>query len=132
MSKYTFLATIFGPPLELSNLNQLALVLGESASDDQTFTFVNYEHPDTGEQYCVISTPVKPIFAEMAAKPLAPPEHAPYADIAAASRAQALLSINDKLPSSNHIAVRLTSRTYSAQQHIAEYGLVPIEISDEF
>lgn len=131
MSKYTLLATIFGPPLKLSDLNQLALVLGESASDDQTFTDVNCEHPETGEQYCFISTPVKPIFAEMAAKPLVPPEHAPHADIAAATRAQALLSINDQLPSPDHIAVRLGPRTETTQQHIAEYGLTRIATNEE-
>ena len=129
---YTLLATIFGPPLTLSDLNQLALVLGESASDDQSFSAMNYQHPETGEQYSVISTVVKPIFSEMAAKPLVPPEHAPHADIAAATRAQALLSINDKLPSPDHIAVRIGPRTETAQLHIAEYGLVRIESNDEF
>ena len=77
---YTLLATIFGPPLTLSDLNQLALVLGESASDDQSFSAMNYQHPETGEQHSVISTVVKPIISEMAAKPLVPPEHAPHAE----------------------------------------------------
>ena len=130
-TKYTGRATIFGPPLKLSDLNQLALVLGESASDDQSFTTVNYQHPITGEEYCVVSAAVKPIFSEMAAKPLVRPEHAPHADIAAASRAQALLSINDKLPSPDHIAVRRGPRTETAQQHIAEYGLVILQSESE-
>tara|TARA_R110002012_G_scaffold321621_2_gene550183 strand:- start:19694 stop:20098 length:405 start_codon:yes stop_codon:yes gene_type:complete len=126
-TEYTLLATIFGPPLELDDLNQLALVLGESTSDDKTFNVINCQHPETGERYCVVSTVVKPVFSEMASKPLIAPDHAPHADIEASTRAQALLSINDQMPSPNHIAVRLAPRTYTTQQHIAEYGLVLIK-----
>ncbi len=124
---YVQRVTIFGPPAMLGELNQLALVLGERAADDQSFSNINYVHPETNEQYCVVSTVVKSVFSEMAGKALVAPDHAPHADIAAATRAQALLSINDKLPSPDHIAVRLGPRTETAQQHIAEYGLVRTE-----
>lgn len=129
-SEYTQQATIFGPLSMINNLNQLALVLGESASDDQTFNMPNFENPETDDQYCVASTVVKPIFGEMAGKPLVAPEYAPHADIAAATRAQALLSINDKPPSPDHIAVRLGPASDNALDQIAEYGLVRIEYSE--
>ena len=73
----------------------------------------------------------KPIFAELAGQPLQAPDHAPDMDVAAATRAQALLQINGGTASPDVIAVILGDRKESAQDHIAALGLTRVENSDE-
>ena len=90
---YTNRATIAAPLAHTPDANQLALCLGESPADDQTFTAASYQDAQ-GNLYSVASTVAKPIFAELAGQPLQAPDHAPDMDVEAATRAQALLQIN--------------------------------------
>ena len=126
---YQQLATIATPVTHIPDANQLALALGESSADDQTFTTASYQDAD-GNLYAVCSTVATPIFAEMAGQPLQAPDHAPGMDLAAATRAQSLLQINNGIASPDVIAVILGGRLESAQDHIAALGLtrVPQEI----
>ena len=119
-------ATIAAPNAHLPDANQLALALGESSADDQTFSTASYQDAD-GNLYAVCSTVAKPIFAEMAGQPLQAPDHAPNMDLAAATRAQALLQINGGAASPDVIAVILGDRLESAQDHIAALGLTRVE-----
>ena len=119
-------ATIAAPLDLIPDANQLALALGESAADDQTFTTASYQDAD-GNFYAVCSTVAKPIFAELAGQPLQAPDHAPEMDLAAATRAQAMLQINNGTASPDVIAVILGDRKESAKEHIAALGLTQIE-----
>ena len=125
MTKYQQRATIAVPEPLIAEANQLALALGESAADDQTFTTASYQDAD-GNLYAVCSTVVKPVFGQMAGQPLVAPDHAPEMDLDAATRAQALLRINDGPASPGAIAVIMGASTDSAQVHIAALGLEPV------
>ena len=124
-TEYTQRVTIAAPELLTSLANELALCLGESRADDQTFIGANYQDVD-GNLYAVCSTVAKPIFAELAGQPLQAPDHAPDMDLAAATRAQALLQINGGTASPDVIAVILGDRKESAQDHIRAMGLTPM------
>ena len=129
-TKYSERATISTPFTHIPDANQLALALGESAADDQTFSTASYQDAD-GNLYAVCSTVAKPIFAQMAGQPLQAPDHAPDMDLAAATRAQALLQINDGTASPDVIAVILGDRLESAQDHIKALGLTRVEQDSE-
>ena len=128
--KYTQRATIATPASHIPDANQLALCLGESSADDQTFTAAPYQDAD-GNLYAVCSTVAKPIFAQLAGQPLQAPGHAPDMDLAAATRAQALLQMNGGIATPDVIAVIMGARTDSAQVHIKVLGLTRVENSDE-
>ena len=115
-------ATIAVPEPLIAEGNQLALALGESAADDQTFTTASYQDA-SGNLYAVCSTVARPIFAQMAGQLLQAPDHAPDMDLAAATRSQALLQINGGKATPDVIAVILGGRLESAQDHIAALGL---------
>ena len=123
-------ATIAVPEPLIAEGNQLALALGESAADDQTFTTASYQDA-SGNLYAVCSTVARPIFAQMAGQLLQAPDHAPDMDLAAATRSQALLQINGGIASPDVIAVILGNRLESAQLHIKVLGLTMVENSDE-
>ena len=123
---YVQRATIATPAPHIPDANQLALCLGESTQDDRTFTVASYQDAG-GNLYAVCSTVARPIFAELAGQPLQAPEHAPDMDLAAATRAQALLQINGGIASPDVIAVILGDRLESAQDHIKALGLTQIE-----
>ena len=91
-------ATIAAPLTHIPHANQLALALGESSADDQTFSTASYQDAD-GNLYAVCSTVAKPVFAELAGQRLQAPDHSPDMDLAAATRAQALLQINNGIAS---------------------------------
>ena len=126
-TEYTQIATIAVPEALIPDANHLALALGESSADDQTFNAANYQDAQ-GNLYSVSSTVAKPIFAEKASQPLQAPNHAPGVDLEAATRAQALLQINGGIATPDVIAVILSARTESAQDHIAVLGLTLREI----
>ena len=130
MTQYKQRATIATPAAHIIDANQLALCLGESSADDRTFTTASYQDAD-GNLYAVCSTVAKPIFAEMAGQPLKAPDHTSGVDLAAATRAQALLRINGGIASPDVIAVILGDRLESAQDHIAALGLTRVEQDSE-
>ena len=119
-------ATIATPAAQVPDANQLALALGKSSADDQTFTAASYQD-ESGNLYAVCSTVAKPIFAQLAGQPLQAPDHSPDMDLEAATRAQALLQINSGTASPDVIAVILGDRLESAQDHIAALGLTRVE-----
>ena len=123
-TEYKQRATIASPVAHIADANQLALCLGESSADDQTFTAAPYQDAD-GNLYAVCSTVAKPIFVQLASQPLQAPDHAPDMDLAAATRSQALLQINGGIASPDVIAVILGDRKESAQDHIKALGLTP-------
>ena len=122
---YVQRATVSTPAAHIPDANQLALALGESSADDQTFTAASYQDAQ-GNLYAVCSTVAKPVFAQMAGQPLQAPDHAPGMDLAAATRAQALLQINGGIANPEIIAVILGDRLESAQDHIKALGLAQI------
>ena len=123
---YVQKATIAAPAAHISDANQLALALGGSSADDQTFVGASYQD-DQGKLYAVCSTVAKPIFAELAGQPLQAPDRAPDMDVEAATRAQALLQINGGIATPDVIAVILGDRLESAQDHIAALGLERVQ-----
>ena len=125
-TEYTQIATIAVPEPLIPDANQLALCLGESSADDQTFTTASYQDAG-GNLYAVCSTVAKPIFAQIAGQPLQAPDHAPEMDLEAATRAQALLQINGGIATPDVIAVILVDRLESAQDHIAALGLERVQ-----
>ena len=127
-TEYLQRATIAVPAAHIAIGNQLALCLGESSADDQTFGEASYQDA-SGNLYAVCSTVAKPIFTEMAGQALQAPDHAPEMDINAATQAQAMLSINDLPAAPDIIAVVIGGRLDSAQDHIETLGLtsVPME-----
>ena len=129
-TEYTQRVTIAAPELMTSPANELALCLGESRADDQTFIGANYQDVDDN-LYSVASTVAKSVFAQFAGLPLQAPEHAPGMDLEAATRAQALLRINGGTASPDVIAVILGNRLESAQDHIAALGLTRVEQDTE-
>jgi hypothetical protein len=126
---YTNKATIATPAAHVPDANQLALALGESSADDQTFTTASYQDA-SGNLYAVCSTVAKTIFAQLAGQPLKAPDHALDMDLAAATRAQALLQINGGTAGPDVIVVILGDRLESAQDHIAALGLTRVEQDD--
>ena len=126
MTLYIQKVTIAVPSSHIPDANQLALCLGESAADDQTFNSASYQDVD-GNLYAVCSTVAKPAFSEMAGQPLQAPDHAPEMDLVAATRAQSLLQINNGKARPDVIAVILGNRLESAQDHIAALGLTRVE-----
>ena len=128
-TEYQQRATIAAPAAHIQDANQLALCLGKSSADDQTFTTASYQDAE-GNLYAVCSTVAKPIFAQLAGQPLQAPDHAPDMDLAAATRAQALLQVNDGIAAPDVIAVILGGRLESAQDHIAALGLTRVEQDD--
>jgi len=67
----------------------------------------------------------------MAGQPLKAPDHARSIDLAAATRAQALLQINGGTASPDVIAVILGDRLESAKDHIAALGLTRVELDPD-
>ena len=134
-TQYHHRVTIAVPEAHIADANQFALVLGESASDDQTFTNANWQDAD-GNLYAVCSTVAKPVFVELASQPLQAPAHVPDVDIEAATRAQLLLNIgsleSSTLASPNKIAVILGDRLESAMDHISALGLQLVPAQEEF
>ena len=125
-TKYRQKATIATPSAHIQDANQLALCLGESADDDQTFTAASHQDA-SGNLYAVCSTVAKPIFAKLAGQRLQAPDHSLDMDLVAATRAQALLQINNGIATPDVIAVILGDRLESAQDHIAALGLTRVE-----
>lgn len=94
MTEYVMRVTIFVPEAMIADANQLALCLGQSAADVDTFGAAAWQDA-RGNRYAVSSTVAKAAFPAAAAFPLTAPEFAPGADLTAAGRAQAALVIHD-------------------------------------
>ena len=130
ITEYLQLVTIAAPSSHIGDANQLALCLGESPLDDQTFGIASYQDA-AGNLYSVASTVAKLIFAELAGQPLQAPDHALGMDLVAATRAQGMLQINGGIATPDVIAVILGDRLESAQDHIQMLGLTRVEQESE-
>lgn len=84
--------TIAAPEAMIADANQLARCIGYSAADGETFAAADHED-GAGNRYAVASGLVQPAFIEDAQAPLAEPDWG--ADMAAAARAQAAITILD-------------------------------------
>src|SRR5699024_12430020 len=91
-TQYIHRITIAVPETHIADANQLALCLGESASDDQTFTSTNWQDDD-GNLYAVCSTVAKPVFVELASQPLQAPAPVPDVELVARHAPQQAVSI---------------------------------------
>lgn len=83
-TEYTLQLTVCTPITSIDDANQLALIVGESAADVNTFQ--NATHTKDGVEYACISTVAKPVVASYTGG-LPTPEHAQGADYEAAIRA---------------------------------------------
>lgn len=92
MTEYTARVTIIVPAAHIPAANALALVLGESASDDQTFREASWQDA-TENLYSVASAVVTNNFINRAGNDLEAPAYAPDADLTLAGQAQAILEI---------------------------------------
>jgi len=92
MTNFPYRATIICPEALIPDANQLAVLLGESATDDQTFGTPRYEDA-SGNLYAASSSVVTGSFEAKATTALEAPSHAPEADLTAAGRAQSALYI---------------------------------------
>jgi hypothetical protein len=129
-TEYTYRATIAAPESMMAGANQLALCLGQSAADDQTFRVANYQDAQ-GKKYAVASTVAKPNFVTGAQTQILAPEFAPDVDLVAASLMQSRLSIGSlESPVAANpagMAAIVGNRFESAQDHLAALGLEPVE-----
>lgn len=91
-TQYTRRVTTVCPEAMIADANQLALVIGESAADYQTFGTPRYEDA-SGNLYAVSSTVATGTFEGNATSQLEAPDYAPETDLTAAERAQAALYI---------------------------------------
>jgi hypothetical protein len=128
MSEYVMRVTIFVPEAMIDDANQLALCLGQSAADVQTFKPAAWK--DAGDnRYSVSSTLAKATFPEAAAAALSAPAFAPDADLTAAERAQAALVIHDpQSPVQADPSRILAVINDDAQAAVAIAGVAPLPV----
>lgn len=89
MSDYKHRMSLAVPQTLMSKANQLALIVGESEHDNETFTTANWQDKD-GNLYAVCSTVIKPVVLGLFGISLADitlPIHASNADVVAAQQA---------------------------------------------
>ena len=123
--------TIATPQHLIEAANHLALIMGESAADINTFTAANYQD-SAGNLYAVCSTVVTDGFlAKQGTGIKRIPSHAKAANVEMAKKAQALLQINGGIATPDVIAVILGDRLESAQDHIKALGLERVQQDDK-
>ena len=89
MSEYNHRMSLAVPQALMPQANQLALIVGVSEYDDNTFTTANWQDAN-GNLYAVCSTVIKPVVLGMFGVSLADitlPAHAINADVTAAQAA---------------------------------------------
>ena len=126
---YNLRATIAVPVAHIADANQLAICLGQSAADDETFGAANFQDAE-GNLYAVSSTVARESFPTEAGQPLQAPAYSPNVDLTAATRAQALVQINDCVATRSVIAVILSATTVTALDHVAALGLTRVPQED--
>lgn len=89
MSDYKHRMSLAVPQALMPQANQLALIVGESEHDNETFTTANWQDKD-GNLYAVCSTVIKPVVLGLFGVSLSNtklPAHAVNADVTAAQQA---------------------------------------------
>ena len=132
MTQYTLRTTIAVPEPLISAANQLALAIGESRSDDQTFTAADYEDAD-GNRYAVASAQAVETFPDIAASSLEAAAIERFGDdhpvdLTLAQQAQALIAI-DAPADPSRIAVSLLP---SVEGALLALGLTRVSERDLF
>ena len=123
MTEYQHTATIAVPAPLIPDANHLALLLGESSADIETFKQANYTDGTT--EYAVAHTVCKPVFlgpTETGELPETPPHAEGLLDRDAAQRAFDSLA----QPGGIRMAVDV-----DPHQQFAEWGLTRIEAADD-
>lgn len=132
-SEYTSRVTVAVPTDKLPLGNALALVLGESLADANTFQHAAYQDAENNE-YALISAVVKPVFLNNAGLPLNAPSFAPDADLDLATQAQTLLEIGTLDAPVTAAPGRITAiqgpNSDDAQAHRTALGLTPLPYHD--
>lgn len=133
-TKYIHRVTLACPESLIPAANQLALIVGESAGDDQTFSTPSYQDSQ-GNKYAVASTVVVAGFLAIPSMGL--PENPSYAEEADREAAQEAL---DALTLWEPVEAGEDTQTLRGlmmcidvdpQQAIAGWGLTPIQRADE-
>ena len=128
MTEYVLRVTIFVPEPMVSDANQLALCLGRSLADAQTFGTAVWQDGNGG-LYSVASTKAKSSFPTAAGSSLVPPEFAPDVDLEAARRAQAALAIYDPATPVQADPSRILAIIHDdAQSALTLAGVVPVPV----
>lgn len=89
MSDYKHRMSLAVPQALMAKANQLALIVGESEHDNETFTAANWQDKDSN-LYAVCSSVIKPVVLGLFGVSLADitlPDHAINADVTAAQQA---------------------------------------------
>lgn len=129
MTKYVDRWTIFVPEAMIADANQLALCLGFTPDDAQTFGAASWQDAG-GNLYAVASTLAPETFVTSATSQLAAPEFAPDVDLTAAGRAQAALVIYDpQSPVQADPAYILAIIHDNAQSAISLAGVSSVQVS---
>lgn len=131
-TEYQLRITLVCPKAHIADANQLALCIGPSSHDYQTFKAARYQDA-SGNLYSLASTVVVPSYIDDTTIELVAPAHSPDVDLEAAARAQALLDIEDRINGGpavtagpDRIAVIVDHRLADVQEHIAALGLVAV------
>jgi hypothetical protein len=126
---FPYRVTIVVPEAMIPDANELALVLGEAPGDVNTFGGV-WARDAGGARYAIACTHGGPGFPTDARSELTAPDHAPDADLEAATRAQTALVIgtpdNPEMPAPDRITALLgpNDRPDPLPDHMALMGLV--------
>lgn len=129
MSVWVYRVTIAVPEAEVGDANALALVIGTHERDVNVFGEL-WAEDGAGERYAIACTHARADFPSRATDTLSAPPHAPWADIAAATRAQGMLVIGSPetppAPAPDRIAVVLgpNDDPDPLPSHLSEMGLV--------
>jgi hypothetical protein len=127
MSQYTNRLTLSVPESLIDAANNLALVMGESVSDINTFTQANWQDT-SGNLYAVCSAVSKPIVVQALSTGLPDPlpSHAEDADVTLAQQALDAIVVFDTgvLVDTDIIVLAIDSDPLTA---LAEMGLTRVE-----
>lgn len=122
MITYPHRLTIAVPESLIAKANQLALVIGESQHDDQTFTNCNYQDAQ-GNLYAVASTAVKEIILVWLQSGSLPSDNPEWPNPCNANLLEAFEAVK--------IGIIKTVVHPDAQEAIASMGLTLIPIEEE-
>jgi hypothetical protein len=127
MTQYVNRLTLAVPESLITEANQLALIMGESAADVNTFTIATWQDAG-GNLYAVASAVSKPIVVQALSTGLPDPlpSHAENADIALAQQALDAIVVFDTgvLADTDIIVLAIDNDPLTA---LAEMGLTRVE-----
>lgn len=137
-TQYTQRLTLSVPEALVPQANQLALIVGESAADANTFAQANWQD-EQGNLYAVCSTVAKPVVTSLLGTTLKAdnlPPHAEGADLAAAQQAMDAIVVyqpyNEQTPATQadptHIVLAID---YAPIAALKQMGLTQVPTNEE-